>query len=80
VLAKSMMSKKASRLYERMQHGIEKKKAKPDKLHKKRKQIDAAKAKEPKVNVEPAETKVEKSQRLQESLTLKPQNLISEKK
>ena len=39
-LAKTMMSKKASRLYGRMQHGLAKKQAKVESLHKKRKEID----------------------------------------
>merc|ERR1712150_345103 len=39
-LAKTMMSKKASRLYGRMQHGLSEKKAKVDALHKRREEID----------------------------------------
>lgn len=42
-LAKTMMSKKASRLYGRMQHGLAKKQAKVESLHKKRKVIDEKK-------------------------------------
>jgi pescadillo protein len=38
-----MMSKKASRLYGRMQHGLAKKQAKVESLHKKRKVIDEKK-------------------------------------
>jgi len=40
-LAKTMMSKKASRLYGRMQHGLSEKKAKVDALHKRREEIDS---------------------------------------
>ena len=39
-LAKTMMSRKASHLYGRMQHGIAKKKAEVDALHEKRKLLD----------------------------------------
>lgn len=45
-LAKSMMSRKASRLYGRMQRGIAQKKADVDVLHQRRKELDRAKAKE----------------------------------
>ena len=39
------MSRKASRLYGRMQHGIAEKKARVDVLHKRRKEIERSKAK-----------------------------------
>eukprot|EP00804_Cyclotella_cryptica_P022458 CCRYP_015093-RC/>CCRYP_015093-RC protein AED:0.31 eAED:0.31 QI:954/1/1/1/0.5/0.33/3/446/569 len=39
-LAKALMSKKAARLYNRMQHGIAQKQAKVDNLHKKRREIE----------------------------------------
>lgn len=39
-LAKSMMSRKASHLYQRMQNGIAKKQAKVDTLHNRRKELD----------------------------------------
>lgn len=42
-LAKVMMSKKASRLYGRMQHGLAQKQAKVDELHRRRKEIDSKK-------------------------------------
>ena len=39
------MSKKAARLYGRMQHGIAQKQAKVDNLHKKRREIDSSREK-----------------------------------
>jgi hypothetical protein len=39
------MSKKASRLYNRMQHGIAQKQAKVDNLHKKRREIESSREK-----------------------------------
>jgi len=45
-LAKVMMSRKASRLYGRMQRGIEQKKADVEGLHKRRKELDKAKEKD----------------------------------
>lgn len=39
-LAKSMMSRKASHLYQRMQNGLSKKQAKADTLHNRRKELD----------------------------------------
>jgi hypothetical protein len=39
------MSKKASRLYSRMQHGIAEKQAKVDNLHKKRREIESSREK-----------------------------------
>lgn len=44
-LAKALMSKKAARLYGRMQHGIAQKQAKVDNLHKKRREIDSTREK-----------------------------------
>eukprot|EP00578_Thalassiosira_sp_NH16_P008334 CAMPEP_0181113548 /NCGR_PEP_ID=MMETSP1071-20121207/20407_1 /TAXON_ID=35127 /ORGANISM="Thalassiosira sp., Strain NH16" /LENGTH=733 /DNA_ID=CAMNT_0023197595 /DNA_START=65 /DNA_END=2266 /DNA_ORIENTATION=- len=44
-LAKALMSKKAARLYGRMQHGIAQKQAKVDNLHKKRREIDSSREK-----------------------------------
>ena len=44
-LAKTMMSKKGARLYGRMQHGLEKKQAAVDLLHKRRKEIEICKGK-----------------------------------
>jgi pescadillo len=43
ILAKTMMSKKATRLYGRMQHGLEKKKASVELLQMRRRDIDAVK-------------------------------------
>lgn len=45
ILAKTMMSKKASRLYGRMQHGLAKKQAKVEDLQRKRKAIETEKGK-----------------------------------
>jgi pescadillo protein len=45
-LAKTMMSKKATHLYNRMQHGLAQKKEKVDVLHQRRKQIDSTKEKD----------------------------------
>lgn len=42
-LAKVMMSKKATRLYGRMQHGLSQKQAKVDALHKRRQELDRSK-------------------------------------
>jgi pescadillo protein len=42
-LAKVMMSKKANRLYGRMQHGLSQKQAKVDLLHKRREELDRSK-------------------------------------
>jgi pescadillo protein len=44
-LAKTMMSKKGARLYGRMQHGIEKKAASVELLHRRRKEIEMCKGK-----------------------------------
>lgn len=44
-LAKVMMSRKASHLYNRMQHGLAQKQAKVDVLHQRRKEIDKSKEK-----------------------------------
>jgi len=44
-LAKTLMSKKASRLYDRMQHGIAEKQSKVDNLHKKRREIESTREK-----------------------------------
>ncbi|KAL7521834.1 hypothetical protein ACHAWX_006522 [Stephanocyclus meneghinianus] len=44
-LAKALMSKKAARLYSRMQHGIAQKQAKVDNLHKKRREIESTREK-----------------------------------
>ena len=45
-LAKTMMSKKATHLYNRMQHGLAQKKEKVEALHQRRKDIDASKEKD----------------------------------
>lgn len=45
VLAKSMMARKAAHLYGRMMHGIARKQAKVDELHRKRQEIDSGKEK-----------------------------------
>lgn len=42
-LAKVMMSKKANRLYGRIQHGLSQKQAKVDALHKRRQELDRSK-------------------------------------
>merc|ERR1712127_813643 len=44
-LAKALMSKKASRLYGRMQHGIAQKQDRVDNLHKKRREIESTREK-----------------------------------
>ncbi len=49
-LARSMMSRKATHLYNRMQHGLSKKKAKFEKLHERRKELDEQKKKESATN------------------------------
>ena len=46
VLAKSMMGRKALHLYERMQHGLSKKKAKVDALQARREELECAKGKD----------------------------------
>ena len=54
-----MMSKKATNLYNRMQHGISKKKAKVDLLTTRRKEIEKKKEKDNKGNT-PGKQKVER--------------------
>jgi pescadillo protein len=44
-LAKALMSKKATRLYDRMQHGIAQKQAKVDNIQKKRREIESTREK-----------------------------------
>ena len=58
-LAKSMMSRKASHLYSRMQHGIAKKKAKVDNLVQRRREIQITKEKDASGNT-PSMQKVER--------------------